>query len=93
MNKLKLIIAIFGISLIMASCDDPASFGPLDNSGEITQPINYGNGVYYFCCTERKFARSLSSFLSDSSKHIKAIAGDGKGYNGADQGYFVVIGK
>ncbi len=88
-NLIKLCSALFIITLLL-SCDD-ASEGPIGNDKAIIQPIGYGNGVYYFPCHERTFATSLANFLSDTSKQVLAITGDGTGGYGYDIGYFVVV--
>lgn len=58
----------------------------------IEQPVNYGNGVYYFPVINAEFANSLSAFLKEHGNvTIVTIAGDGTGAYGYDKGYFVVI--
>ncbi len=67
--------------------------GPSDKVTIVT-PIDYGHGIYYFNCTERMFATSLSAFLgNDSTIQILSITGDGTTDDGEDKGYFVIIRK
>ena len=77
---------------MVVSCGTPASKGPSkDDTNLVVKPINFGHGVYYFPCTKKVYAVSLSAFLSDGTKHIKAMAGDATKLYGNDRGYFVVV--
>lgn len=66
--------------------------GNTDNiaSTKIVEPVDYGNGVYYFDCIGSTFANSLSSFIEIDNVTILSITGDGNGAYGTNLGYFVV---
>lgn len=88
---LILIISIF-------SCKEAASKGvdtPITNkeASDTSTVLYYGNGVYYFYSTNKEFGVALSSFLSDSSKQVLSVTGDGTDSYGEDRGYWVVITK
>lgn len=82
MKKLPVFILLISC-FILISCKKEVS--------NIVKPTDYGNGVYYFPCHGEKFAKSLSFFLSDGTKYIQGITGDGSGARGSDAGFFVVI--
>lgn len=94
---MKKILFIF-LSFLILSCqyNPGAEGGPVKEHeapalNQIVKPIEYGNGVYYFNCTERQFAVSLADFLSDTTKSVQTMTGDGSSGYGSDAGYFVVI--
>jgi hypothetical protein len=92
----KLFLAIFVIAIFAVSCTaDVKRTYKMETTKKVETvvPINYGNGVYYFRCTNNTFAKSLSLFLSDSTKKVKAVAGDGTGVNGYNEGFFVIVEK
>ena len=86
-----LIVICFGV--ISCRYDNSASNGSSLDRTEIPiiDPIDYGNEVYYFACTGRKFGASLSSFLSEKKKQVCAITSDVTGSDGQNIGYFVVL--
>lgn len=97
MKKISFLFILI-ISFALFSCEDtndPTT--PLTQPApiEVITPINYGNGVYYFGCTGKYFAASLSYFLTDSTKTLLSMAGNGTGAvgyeGGRDIGYFVVV--
>lgn len=91
LSKKLIFIAITAI-FITVSCDKLSIL----NKGvliekKIIVPENYGNGVYYFNCTDQEFAESLSAFLQDDTKEVSAIVNNSAGAYSAEKGYFVVI--
>ena len=93
----KVLFILLTLSLFTA-CMNDTDKGPAQTENEktvypIVKPIEYGNNVYYFNCTQRQFARSLADFLSDSTKHVVGMTGDASNGDGYDTGYFVVIEK
>jgi hypothetical protein len=61
------IILILVMSLCFTSCSDhtkadPGNRANVDGSGQIVEPLNYGNGVYFFPTPDIDFGRSLSAF-------------------------------
>lgn len=82
------IVAIF----VTVSCDklDVLNKGMLIEK-EVKIPKDYGNGVYYFDCTDQEFAESLSAFLEDGTKEVSAIANNNDGACSSDKGYYVIV--
>lgn len=88
----KSFIFLFFCTLIFMGCS-AAHTGPRpDDQSRIVSPVDYGNGVYFIDARDRDFAVSLSAFLSDTSRHLICVTGNG-GADGAgdDHGYFVII--
>lgn len=95
---MKKIYFLISILFLFASCEsDYKSHHEQKNSNQlnITKPTNFGNGVYYFESRKEDFARSLSKFLSDGTKTVLAISGNGTEWgtygSGSDIGYFVIV--
>ena len=86
-------VFLAGLLLIaLNSCNNEG--GKSTQESIVVSPVSYGNGVYYFKCTERTFAISLADFIEKSvnnNQELKAISPDGA-VSGNDKGYFVVIG-
>lgn len=95
MRKLFVAILLIACCIFASSCvkKTDAGQGPakIFDMVKVQKPLYYGNGVYHFKCTEREFAVSIASFLSDSTKYVQGLVSDGMGVNGYDAGYFVVI--
>ena len=82
------IVAIF----VAVSCDKLSVL----NKGmliekEVKIPKDYGNGVYYFDCTDQEFGESLSAFLEDGTKEVSTIVNNSTGNYGQDKGYYVIV--
>jgi len=58
---------------------------------DIVQPIDYGNGVLYFPCTNAVFGNSLSAYLDSHIARVQAVSNDGTWGSGATGGYWVVV--
>lgn len=90
MKKLGLGLCLTTILLLIAGCgsaDDPKSI----SVASIVQPVDYGNGVFYFKATRADFGKSLADFIGkNKSREVASIAGDGTDGYGYDRGYFVV---
>ena len=79
------IVAIF----VAVSCDKLSILNKGMLVEEVKIPKYYGNGVYYFDCTDQEFGESLSAFLEDGTKEVSTI--NSTGTYGQDKGYFVVV--
>jgi hypothetical protein len=80
--------------LIIAFCLLAGCTNDLKQNTENTCAIDkYGNGVYYFGCTEANFATELSTFIGEH-KDIRvvtvAVVTSPAGYNDPIKGYFVI---
>jgi hypothetical protein len=92
-NVYVLFLLLILLTVIAAGCTTSSDKNKVGNT-VIVNPIEYGNGVLFFSCTEARFANSLSSYLElHPDMRVDAIAGDGTGIHGLDQGYFVVVEK
>lgn len=92
MKIIVILVLIFSLILV-AGCSTAGDKNYV-GSGQITVPIDYGNGVLYFSCEEAAFANSLSYWIKEHPDMvIEAITGDGNGGNGSDSGYFVIVIK
>ena len=83
------------LALTLVGCNPIVTPKETEIKIEIIKPESYSNGVYYFKCAGDLFARSLSSFLSDSTIHLIAVADNshqppGSGSEGGTIGYFVI---
>ena len=101
MKKLVL-MAVMVIALI--SCDNKETKTIIGEDGKTYEVIvgreepqmatSFGNGVYYFDCSGKKFATSLSYFIEKNSElELVSMTGDGNDTYGRDAGYFVVFKK
>jgi hypothetical protein len=94
---MKKIIFLLFVVILTASCNETSNNQSNDlNVAELINPVYYDNGVYYFDCSDKKFAESLSRFIEKSvvdSLEIKSVVGNGSGLYGKDNGYFVIVGK
>jgi len=83
---LSLLVAV---SLLVAcnSAADQSNVG-----GSTCATVDYGNGVFYFSCSEASFGNALSKFKEGNpSLRVTAIAGDGTAVQGKDRGYFISV--
>lgn len=81
-------IAALILSVACNQASDPENVGKPVAAGV----IDYGNGVYYFPCTEAKFGNALSQFIKQHDElELVAMTGDGNGTHGTDTGYFAVF--
>lgn len=84
------------LGLVLSGCDEYTSPLSTDHT-VIVQPTLYqsmagGQRVLYFPAILHSYGESLSSWLvHNPTCNVVAMAGNGTGYNGFEQGYFVVV--
>ena len=90
----RFLLLIVPTLFLLAACDqaaDPKNVVGYDNTVQGNMFVDYGNGVFYFPYTEADFGNKLAQFRKQHSEwHIVAVTGNGTGYNGVDQGYWVI---
>lgn len=81
---LKLTFIALAVILSAAACNENLEIF----TKKAKFPECYGNGVYYFDCTGKEFAQSLSNFLEDGKKIITITNIHD---NGGQDGYLVIV--
>lgn len=89
MKKSVFLVVIALLVLILSACGEDNNPADLVLSRNLL-PVSYGNGVYYFPYTGKKFSQSLSKFIANGNK-VVVMTGDGGNAFGFDVGYFVVV--
>ncbi len=90
MKIVKVIVLCF-IAISLFGCNGPGNKEKVNNT-QIVEPVNYGNGVYYFYAAEATFGNSLSKFIAKNpTLEVVAMTGNGTASHGHDDGYFVVF--
>jgi hypothetical protein len=95
MKKLFAIVLFCALCFVGCRCNSAAGAPNESDFASVTEPVSYNNGVYYFDCTGKDFAVSLSKFLQKQGPglEVKAMSSDGTSiFYGRNQGYFVVVG-
>jgi len=89
---LFLIVFLVGI-IIGCNYNNPSDRDDIENAITMMNPINYGNGVYYFPVTGSTFGKSLSYFIEKNKDKLElvSISADDSNKYGYTSGYFVVF--
>lgn len=84
------IFAALTCLFVLAACNDAGDSSNVIE-GRACAITDFGSGVYYMNCTRANFGNGLSTFLEENPElSVIAVTGDGTGYNGINDGYFVV---
>ena len=95
MKKTKNFIWIAAMSLLLAmcGCSTAADTSLINQTLNGCDPLDYGNGVYYFPCRGAFFGNSLSVFKKVHNSDLEFVGGMSDTIFGDTLGYFVVFRK
>ena len=91
--RIGLCVVLIAVVCGFTACDSSASVENV-RPGAQGQVLDYGNGVYYFPYVGPDFGNALSTFIGQHPGwELQAMTGNGIGFYGANQGYFVCFRK
>jgi len=94
MKHFKFLTAVMALILFtLTACGDHAQAdGGPQVSRKITQPVDYGNNIYYFPVVDTKFGMSLSDYLKNHPNlEVITMSENSCSSGGEPVGYFVIF--
>jgi len=87
-------VVVLLAAVLVSGCTDVPTIADVDAARQANEldchPMSFGNGTYYFPCTQAHFVKALSVFVGEHPEtNVTAMCGDASGGYGSDVGYFV----